>query len=92
LLKKLKSIILYLKTALGDTINSGWYEYYEPYVTCNSIFLFSKQRAQIMRYSGTVTTAAALLTKLNWPRMLEPVLVGCSVLSEHLLRREWPRH
>lgn len=49
---------------------------------------FVKQRAQIMRYSGTANMAAAPLTKLNGPGMLEPVRVGCSVLQEHMLHRE----
>jgi hypothetical protein len=76
---KLKSVLLYLKTAVGDTRNNGGYEYCEHYVICNAIFFF-KQRAQKMRYSGTAYMAAAPLTKLNGPRMLEPVRVGCSVL------------
>ena len=33
-----------------------------------------------MRYSGTANIAAAPLTKLNVPGMLEPLRVGCSVL------------
>jgi hypothetical protein len=36
LLMKLKSV--YLKSAVGDIINNGGYEYCEPYVICNSIF------------------------------------------------------
>ena len=77
---KLKSVLRYLKIAVGDIINNGGYEYCEPYVICHSIFLFFKQRAQIMRYSGTANMAAAPLTKLNGPGMPEPGRVGCSVL------------
>jgi len=83
---KLKSVIFYPKTAVGDTRNNGGYEYCEPYVISNSIFvfffnfLFFKQRAQTMRYSDTVNMAAAAFTKLNGPKMLDPVRVGCSVL------------
>jgi len=85
---KLKSVLLYLKSAVGDTVNNGGYEYCEPYVIFNAIFLFFKQRAQIMRYSGAANMVAAPLTKLNGPGMLEPVPVGCSVLQEHMLHRE----